>query len=422
MSIVATLDNDAMQNILERADVPSGMVYNLRTTLNVALVCKDWRQLVHVAMFTDNPKWAQRAWLVAVRLVLCWQRSVQPAIACLYPRTRVSAVKNPWKPDDASFAHCFSWALGGFYETGTQRDSPIFNGSVAQFAERLFNWEVRPWRNVFGVHRPGETIARACCDPRLELVSRGAIRSFALGAEIEVLKALRVALTHAGDRAIGAQTPHYAVCLTANDLYRACWVVIEKREEMCMHVLPPYEADITDMAWRMPSCLYTVEPHQERLAPVESQLRVVSALARRAGITRFDAACAKLIWDLLVNRATMLMYKACVIAIAPIDPTKEELQQDDGSLESESESDSDSEAFTTDDDDAMDYDPYEEAGQDSEDICAAAGLRGETFRRWGTERWHQGNFGIAGAPTVEQTRYVITPTEECFNWACEHML
>ena len=420
MSIVVTLDNDAMQNILERADASKGCL-NLRTTLNVALVCKDWRQLVHVAMFTDNPKWEQRAWLVAVRLVRCWQRSVQPAIACLYPRTRVSAVKNPWLWDDASFAHCFSWALGGFYETGTQRDSPIFNGSVAQFAERLFNWEVLPWRNVFGFSEY-QTIARACRVPRLELVSRGAIWSFALGAEIEVLKALRVAMTHAGDRAIGAQTPHYAVCLTATDLYRACWAVIEKREEMCMHVPPPRERDITDMAWRKPPCFDTTEPHQERLAPLKSQLRVVSALARRAGITRFDAPCAKLIWDLLVNRATMLMYKACVIAIAPIDPTKEELQEDDGSLESESESDSDSEACTTDDDDAMDYDPYEEAGQDSDDICAAAGLRGETFRRWRTERWYQGNFGIAGAPTVEQSRYVITPTEECFNWACEHML
>jgi len=423
MAIVSTLDNDAMQNILERADAPNGKMLNLRTTLNVALVCKDWRQLVHDVMFTDNPKWAHRAWLVAVRLVRCWMRSIQPTIACLNPDTRLSTVDNPWNFNEAVFASRFSWTLGGYYETGTVRGSPHFDGSVAQFAERIFIYEVRSSRSLFGFTQYGTVLARVCCDPQLELVSRGAIRSFALGAEIEVLKVLRVALTHAADRAIGAQTPHYAVCITQTDLYRACWTVIEKREEMCMHVLHPREADITDMAWKMPSCLYTVEPHQERLAPVESQLRVVSALAHRAGITKFDAPCAKLIWDLLVNRAGMLMYKACAIAISPLDPTQEEPQKDDGSLESDSDSDSDSdsEAYTTDDeDDEMEWSPCEEAGNDVEEICAAAGLRGNWFSRWRVETF-QGPTG-PNVPMVPHARYVITPTEECFNWASEHML
>jgi hypothetical protein len=121
---------------------------------------------------------------------------------------------------------------------------------------------------------------------------------------------------------------------------------------------------------------------------METQLLVIKALARRAGIPRYNAKFTRMLWALVVNRAACIITKACVVASSSLVLDDNFMEVDDGSSESESSSDSsDSET--------------ESDAEENETESDASRVRNEH-----TDRYRPTKFG-----------YCFTPTADCFRKA-----
>ena len=378
------LNDDELRHVLDAEWCMANQEARLWAALDVALVCKRFARLVR-KLFADDPVWAERAHAVALRLVRRGQCRPHPAIALVQKRYR------PYVCEEQE-ANQFASALA----PKTAPHAPLMEvgQTVAQFAWRVYISQSRFLLDggpvgayCWWAHGKGTRPAR----PRFEMRSRDAIETFAWCLEYEIVKMLRVALNYAAERARAVRTPHCAVTVTLHDVFRAGWYVIEKFQE-------------NDSNWGRDSHV-NIPPafrheFESKCSSIDAQLRVVAALAHRAGIVKFEADCTRPLWCLLLNRASELIDKACLIAVSPIDTSNEEPQYDDGTLESDSESECSS------DDCSSEEEEREGSEDDSEAEECEAGKR---------------NWYPEPCPYTGGVRYTMTPRAECFRWAAERL-
>ena len=203
---------------------------------------------------------------------------------------------------------------------------------------------------------------------------------------------------------------------------------------------------------------------------LDAQLRIVAALAHRAGIAHFDADFTTLAWWILLSRAQQLVRFASMIATSGLDPEGHAPQFDDDELtgsagtstefeydsadesdsdyepeeRDEEESDSDSGYGTASDDDEDEDDWVSDLQDDwddgswlwdeeletyvkkpkraSRDMVDVAKERAAKRRR--TCRFdpvlHDGE-NIPHEWHFQTRYYIISPSAKCFRWAYEHM-
>lgn len=388
------LNDDELKHVLDVEWCMAKEYARLWVALDIALVCKRFGRLV-CNLFADDPVWAERARAVALRCVRLCQCRLYPAIVLVQKRARAYLCEEQTAKQFAS-ALVPNTGPRAVYTFERSRQT------VAQFATQVYVSESRFLRDggPYDAYCWWEGGKKETLDesPWFELRSSGAIETFSWCLEYEIVKMLRVALNYATERASTLRTP---LTVTLHDVFRAGWHVIQKFE------VNDYDHDSNsniptafrdEFEWNIPTAFR--DKFKCKCAPVDAQLRVVAALAHSAGITKFEADCTRPLWCLLLNRASELIDKACLIAVSPIDTSNEEPQYDDGTLESDSESECSS------DDSSSEEEEREGSEDDSEAEECEAGKR-----KWYPEP----------CPDTGGVHYVMTPTAECFRWAAERL-
>lgn len=384
--------------------------YMIEPTLSVALTCRDWSQLVRQML--ARKKWLTWAYTQSLRLTRHWQKLGHPAFCRLSPDPQLNIV------DDR---------VGDLNAV----DVP---GTAAYFAHAIFIRMVGPGANH--EFRTNEAAEFA----RFQIRDEEAMNTFLAILEHDMLLLMEKAVLYVAMLATNQDKPEgldvqEMPTVRGADLYSAVITADYSKQ--------PATAFMGNLEWEQHA-----PPPTNYHAPgvgvsLDAQLRIVAALAHRAGIPKFDGTFTKLAWWILLHRAQKLIFNASLIATSGLDPNGRAPQFDDDVLP---DSGGPSQAFVYDsaDDSDSDYEPEkrneEESDSDSDsgygthsdedddekppsrDMVDVAKERAAKRRH--TCRFdpvlHDGE-NIPHDWHFQTHHYVVSPSAQCFRWAYEHM-
>lgn len=381
--------------------------------LNVALTCREWSEFVRQLLAREE--WIKWAYLQSLRLVYHWQHVSCKAFIRLSPDPELNIV------DDR---------VGDLNAV----DVP---GTAAYFASAIFN--------LTGSATAYDRTTR--WHTRFQIRDEEAMDTFLVLLEHDMVQLMERALlvkmmNHCGDQ---GDTYLDKPTIQAREL----------RGALCSNVNPspqPPSAFLGSLVSNDPDVPLPTLTAPDVGVSLDSQLRIVSALARRAGIPKFDADFTKLAWWILLNRARQLIDFASMIAASGLSPDDNATQFDDDelpdsahindSLDYDSNDDSgDDRDYDTEDCDESDSGSYSGYGtnndsedEDAENTAPKKGklpsrdmvevVKERAAKRRRTCRFdpvlHDGeNIPVEWHFRVHH--YVISPSPKCFRWAYERM-
>ena len=411
MTTILDLNDDVMHRVL--ANVAD------KSLFSVQLTCRAWLNYARLALAEreDLQKWYYK-W--GVRRVKIWQKLSVSAFVRL--------------SHDGDLCGLL-WRGGSYLQSDLNAvDVP---GTVAHFARAVFNLN----NTGPGANREFRT-DRACGPARFQIRDAEAMDAFLHILEHDMLQLMEKAVLHKVLATAGAEANLHSVTVQARDLRGATCANVNASPQ-------PLSAFVGNLEWDDWS-----EPLPRITVPdvgvsLDAQLRIVAAMARKAGIPKFDGEFTKLAWCILVNRAEQLIQFASMIATSGLEPDGHAPQFDDDEL-SDSGGPSDEESFYSDADD-NDYEPegsdesgsdasddedgeddahddaamptgkrrYEKGGRDAVDyVKERAAKRRRTCRF--DPVLHDGE-NIPAEWHFKTHHYVISPSAQCFRWAYGHM-
>lgn len=395
--------------------------YMSEPLLSVALTCRQWSQLVRQLLTQEV--WFRSAYLQSLRLTILWQRMGTPAFCRLSP--------DPER-------HIVDDRVGDLNAV----DVP---GTAAYFASAIFNSTVGPDANhEFRTNKAAESA-------RFQIRDEEAMDTFLATLDHDMLQLMEKAVLYV---AIVASNEDGTEGLDIMKMPTVCGRHLFSAVISADHSKQPETAFMGNLEWKQHAPPPTDYHAPDVGVSLDAQLRIVAALAHRAGIPKFDATFTKLAWWILIHRAQQLICSASLIATSGLDPNDHAPQFDDDML---SYSGGPSQAFVYDsaDDSDSDYEPEErdEEARDSDsdsgygthndeddgdaaddnapqkkkkppsrDMVDVAKDRAAKRRR--TCRFdpvlHDGE-NIHHEWHFKTHHYVISPSAKCFRWAYEHM-
>ena len=395
--------------------------YKIEPLLSAALTCREWSQLVRQLLAREE--WFKWAYMQSLRLLRHWQMMGSHVFIRLSPDPEQNIV------DDR---------VGDLNAV----DVP---GTAAYFARAIFNLSIL---NQEAAENDQFCTNRAAHFARFQIRDEEAMETFLVALQHDMLQLMERALmiTTMGKRFDEEGYMNKPV-VKARAL----------RGSICCNVNPSpqiWKSFLGNLEWDDLNAPLPSITAPDVGVSLDAQLRIVAALAHRAGIAHFDADFTTLAWWILLSRAQQLVRFASMIATSGLDPEGHAPQFDDDELtgsagtstefeydsadesdsdyepeerdEEESDSDSDSGYGTHKDDD--DEDEEQEALNNkkkkapSRDMVDVAKERAAKRRR--TCRFdpvlHDGE-NIPHEWHFQTRYYIISPSAKCFRWAYEHM-
>lgn len=333
MTTILGLNSDAMQCVIDRL---TGLDYwHDRCLTSVTLTCHAWLPLGRRALAKEHVH--ERHYCLALRLVRTWQKlSVSVFV-------RLSPDVPPQRP---------------LFELKARDDLNAVNvsGTAAHFACALFELT----KGLDGKHEFHTDEAHS--PARFQIRDEEAMKTFLAIVQHDMLKIMEKALLFECIRASGQEDSVRLDCndvptVHATDLYSA--IVSSDSPQ-------PLESFMGKVQWSQHAGATTHYHAPDIGVSLDAQLAIVSALARRAGIPKFDASFTKLAWWVLIQRASQLIAFASLIATSGIDPNDPTPQFDDDEME---DSGGAGDAFVYDSDDSCDDSDSGDDGDGGDGEC-----------------------------------------------------
>ena len=415
MTTILDLGGDMTQHVIDQLTGP--MYWWTNSLTSVPLTCRAWLDVGRRTLAKEHVH--KRHYTVGLRLVRIWQKLSVPVFVRLWT--------------DGPPQHFFSGPRPDLQFDLNAVDVP---GTLAHFASTLFALAHGPEAN-----REFRT-DKAHSHARFQIRDDEAMNTFLATVQHDMTRIMEKALLYVCIHASNAEAPVGLDCknvpiVRGADLYSAI-ISLDNPQ--------PSDAFMGNLQWEQHAPPPTNYRAPDVGVSLDAQLAIVSALARRAGIPKFDGSFTKLAWWVLIRRASQLIAFASLIATSGLDPNGHAPQFDDDELP---DSGGGSNAFVYDSDDSSDSD-YEPEDDDESDSCSTHGTNSDfsddepdepkkeksqsrdmvdfakerAAKRRRTCRFdpvlHDGE-NIPEEWHFKTHHYVISPSAKCFRWAYERM-